>query len=50
MRDKNSITNQTQITSGMGYISTIQEARKSLEKIYTLKKTIVKLNKEFLGL
>lgn len=34
VRDKNSITNQTQITSGMGYVSTIQEARKSLEKIY----------------
>lgn len=34
IREKDNKTNQTNITSEMGYVSSIKEARTSLEKIY----------------
>jgi hypothetical protein len=34
IRNKNNTTNETTITPGMGYVSSITEARKTLEKIY----------------
>jgi hypothetical protein len=40
IREKNKVSNQTKITPNMGYITSIAEARDSLEKIY-------KMNVEF---
>ena len=37
IQNKDSETNQTNITSGMGYISTIKDARKKLETLYQSK-------------
>jgi hypothetical protein len=42
--DSKNISNHSQITSGMGYVNTVENARKELEKLYQSKETYTNLD------